>query len=196
MEKIVQTVCFDCHSKCGVRLHVEDNEIIRVEGDPDHPISEGMLCTKAFSAQDIHAHPDRLKYPLKRIGERGAGDWERISWDQALTEIAECVNKNLAEYGPTSVISTQGTGRGSNHFHGRFQSTIGAPGFGLAPTHVCLLPNLAQTHLTWGRMLHPHEACDYRAAKCVVAWGTNPIRSRQYCGLRCSMAIVTAESLL
>ena len=184
MEKIVQTVCFDCHSKCGVRLHVEDNEIIRVEGDPDHPISEGMLCTKAFSAQDIHAHPDRLKYPLKRVGERGAGDWERISWDQALTEIAECVNKNLAEYGPTSVISTQGTGRGSNHFHGRFQSTIGAPGFGLAPTHVCLLPNLAQTHLTWGRMLHPHEACDYRAAKCVVAWGTNPIRSRQYCGLR------------
>lgn len=185
MEKVVRTVCFDCHSKCGVLLHVDDdNNIVRVEGDPDHPISEGMLCTKAFSAQDIHTHPDRLKYPLKRVGERGAGEWQRITWDEAIETIADTVNENLAKYGPTSVISTQGTGRGSNHFHGRFQSTIGAPGFGLAPTHVCLLPNLAQTHLTWGRMLHPHEACDYRYAKCVVAWGTNPIRSRQYCGLR------------
>lgn len=184
MEKTVRTVCFDCHSKCGVKLHVDGDTITRVEGDPDHPISEGMLCTKAFSAQDIHAHPDRLKYPLKRVGERGEGEWERITWDEAIEMVSEAINKNLAEYGPTSVISAQGTGRGSNHFHGRFQSTIGAPGFGLAPTHVCLLPNLAQTHLTWGRMLHPHEACDYREAKCVVAWGTNPIRSRQYCGLR------------
>lgn len=184
MEKLVKTICFDCHSKCGVILHVDGDEIVRVEGDPDHPISEGMLCTKAFSAQDIHSHPDRLKYPLKRVGERGEGKWERITWDEAIETIADAINKNLAEYGPTSVISTQGTGRGSNHFHGRFQSTLGAPGFGLAPTHVCLLPNLAQTHLTWGRMLHPHEACDYRYANCVVAWGTNPIRSRQYSGLR------------
>ena len=65
MIKKVRTICFDCHSKCGVILTVDTdkNAIVRVEGDPNHGVSEGILCVKAFSAQEIHAHPDRLEVP-------------------------------------------------------------------------------------------------------------------------------------
>jgi anaerobic selenocysteine-containing dehydrogenase len=182
--KVVRTICFDCHSKCGVLLHVEGNNIVKVEGDPHHPISEGILCVKAFSAQEIHSHPDRLKYPMKRVGPRGSGQWERISWEEALDTTVEQIKKTRGEHGPQAIVTPQGTGRGSNHFHSRFQSTIGIPGFSLSPTHVCLLPNLAQTHVTYGRMLHPHEAGDYRNAGCIVMWGTNPVFARQYTGLR------------
>ena len=90
MEKKVRTVCFDCHSKCGVILTVNDNdEIVRVEGDKNNPVNDGILCVKAFSAQESHAHPDRLKYPLKRAGKRGEGKWKAITWDDLIKEVTE-----------------------------------------------------------------------------------------------------------
>ena len=99
MEKKVRTVCFDCHSKCGVILTVNDNdEIVRVEGDKNNPVNDGILCVKAFSAQEIHAHPDRLKYPLKRAGKRGEGKWKAIGWAQLIKEVTEG-GKLFAEIG-------------------------------------------------------------------------------------------------
>lgn len=121
---------------------------------------------------------------LKRVGPRVSGQWERISGNEALDTTADRIKQTLREHGPHAIVTPQGTGRGSNYFHSRFQSTIGIPGFFFAPTHVCLLPNLAQTHVTYGRMLQPHEAGDYRNAVCIVMGGTNPIFARQYTGLR------------
>lgn len=182
MSKKVRTTCFDCHSKCGVVLTVEGNDIIKVEGDPNHPVSEGILCTKAYSAQEIHTHPERLKYPMRRVGKRGEGKWERITWDEALDEIADKMKELMEKYGPEAVAFTCGTGRGSNHFETRLQNTTNASMVG--PGNVCLAPFLMQTQITWGLQFHPHEAGDYRNAGCIVMWGTNPIRSRQYTGKR------------
>lgn len=191
MAKKVRTICFDCHSKCGVILTVEGNDIVKVEGDPNHPVSEGILCTKAYSAQEIHTHPERLKYPMKRKSWtpenphnelRGKEEWERVSWDEALDAIADKAKSLMGEYGPEAVAFTCGTGRGSNHFMTRLQNTMGTSMVG--PGNVCLAPFLMQTQVTWGRQFHPHEAGDYRNAGCIVIWGTNPIRSRQYTGLR------------
>ena len=114
---------------------------------------------------------------------RGKDEWERITWDEAIDLIEAKMRKVIDEYGPQSIIISQGTGRGSNHFLDRLNNSWNGGGK-VWPTHVCLLPNLAQTHVTWGRMFHPHEACDYRNAGSIVMWGTNPIRSRQYSGLR------------
>ena len=149
-EKIVRTQCFDCHSKCGVLVHVRDNQIVKVEGDPNHPVSRGILCCKAFSAQQIHAHPDRLKYPMKRKGPRGGGEWERISWEEAFDIIEEKMRSIIDRYGASAFLVAQGTGRGSNHFHFRFDGTYGSGAFSLAPTHVCLMPNLLPTLYTFG----------------------------------------------
>jgi anaerobic selenocysteine-containing dehydrogenase len=65
-------------------LVIEDGRAVKVEGDPDHPISRGRLCARGRLLVDHLYHPARLNYPLKRLGERGANQWQRLSWDQAL----------------------------------------------------------------------------------------------------------------
>ncbi|MDR1713632.1 MAG: molybdopterin-dependent oxidoreductase, partial [Coriobacteriales bacterium] len=157
-------------------VHVDGNDITRVEGDPNHPVSRGMLCCKAFSAQQIHADPNRLAYPLKRKGPRGAGEWERISWSEAYDLIVENIKSIQAKYGPAAFLISQGTGRGSNHWHFRIDKTIGTGGFCLAPTHVCLMPNLLPTLHTFGFYSFT-DAADILNGNCCVMWGINAFTS-------------------
>jgi anaerobic selenocysteine-containing dehydrogenase len=171
--KIVRTFCFDCHCKCGIYVHVDGNDIVKVEGDPKNPISKGTLCCKAFSAQEIHAHPDRLKYPLRRIGTRGSGEWERISWEQAYSIIEEQIRSISERYDPNAFLVPQGTSRGSNHFHCRFSASYGSGGMGISPTHICLMPNLLPTLHTFG-FFNFVDAPDILQGSCCVLWGMNP----------------------
>ena len=172
-EKIVRTICFDSHSKCGVLLHIKDNQIIKVEGDPNHPVSKGAICCKALSAQQIHAHPDRLKYPMKRVGPRGSNQWERISWKEAMDTIESNIRRINEKYGRGSFIIGQGTGRGSNHWHMRAQASFGLSGWGTAPDHVCLMPNLLPAMFTYGYFCYIDSA-DVANANTIVEWGINP----------------------
>lgn len=175
-EKIVRTICFDCHSKCGVLVHVDGETITKVEGDPDHPVSRGMVCCKALSAQQIHAHPDRIKYPMRRVGPRGSGEWERITWNEAFDMIEDNMRRIIEEYGPMAFLVSQGTGRGSNHFHFRFDATFGTGGFSLSSAHVCLMPTLIPMLFTLGYFAHV-DSPDYLNGKCCVAWGAEPFVS-------------------
>ncbi len=68
-------------------MHVKDGKLIKVEGDPEGPLNHGYLCPIGAATTQLVYHPDRLKYPQRRIGPRGSGKWERISWDEALDEI-------------------------------------------------------------------------------------------------------------
>ena len=88
-----------CHGGCGVLVHVKDGKITKIEGDPESPLSKGTICIKALAGMDLVYHPDRLKYPLRRAGERGEGKWQRISWDEALNVIADTLNGIKGEYG-------------------------------------------------------------------------------------------------
>src|SRR4030042_5948825 len=72
-----------CHGGCGVEVHVRDGKVVKVEGMEDHPWYQGRLCPRALAMTQYIYHPDRLRHPLKRAGERGEGKWERISWDEA-----------------------------------------------------------------------------------------------------------------
>ena len=74
---------------CGVLLYTKDNKLEKVEGDPLNAVANGKLCMRCLSMPDAVNHPDRLKYPMRRAGERGEGKWERISWDEAYDEITE-----------------------------------------------------------------------------------------------------------
>lgn len=174
VDKVVRTICFDCHAKCGVLLHVKDNQIVKVEGDPNHPVSQGMVCCKGLSAQQIHAHPDRLKYPLRRVGPRGADQWEEISWTEAMDEIEQNIRKITEKYGEGAFIIGQGTGRGWNHWHMRANASFGLPGWGICPVHVCLMPNLLPTMFTYGYFAFI-DAADVRNANTIVEWGINPL---------------------
>lgn len=86
---LVPTVCFNCESACGLLAYVDKTtlEIKKFEGNPAHPGSRGRNCAKGPATHNQIYDPERILYPLKRVGKRGEGKWERISWDQALREI-------------------------------------------------------------------------------------------------------------
>ena len=104
-----RTFCGLCTSNCGIEVQVEKGEVARIIGDCQSPFGKGQPCIKASALVDLHRHPDRLNYPLKRTGRRGEGKWERISWDQALAEIASRLDEIRGPFGPESLVSMAGT---------------------------------------------------------------------------------------
>ncbi|MGA2317217.1 MAG: molybdopterin-dependent oxidoreductase [Thermodesulfobacteriota bacterium] len=125
--KKIRTACRSCHGGCGVITHVKDGKVIKVEGDPNSPISHGTLCSKDLSIAQLAYHPDRILYPMKRTGAKGEGKWERISWDEALNTIVEKFKKVIDEYGPESIVVGQGTGRDYESHLYRFANLLGTP---------------------------------------------------------------------
>lgn len=81
-------MCQLCSTVCGIIGHVKDGRVIKLEGNPNDPNSRGHLCARGHAGLNHLYHPERLLYPLKRVGKRGEGKWKRISWDEALDEIA------------------------------------------------------------------------------------------------------------
>jgi anaerobic selenocysteine-containing dehydrogenase len=96
---IVPTTCFNCESACGLLAYIdkETNQVRKFEGNPWHPGSRGRNCAKGPATINQITDPDRILYPLKRTGERGEGKWERVSWDEALDDIAGRIRKALTE---------------------------------------------------------------------------------------------------
>ncbi len=82
--KVVKTACGLCHLGCGMNIYVDGDRAVKVEGMAEHPLNRGMLCPKGLASIDYVYHPDRLKRPLRKVGER----WVEVSWKEALDLIA------------------------------------------------------------------------------------------------------------
>lgn len=108
--EVKRSLCAICSPghHCGVDCYVKDGTIIRVEGTQDHPYNHGKLCTKGSSLRNYVYREDRIKTPLKRVGERGEGKFEPISWDEAYEIIAENLLKVRTQYGPSSAAFFSG----------------------------------------------------------------------------------------
>src|SRR4030043_1620627 len=114
---IVKTYCARMdHRWCGILAHVEDGRIKKIEGDPDCPLNRGTICAKGLAQIERLNHPDRLTYPIKRMGNRGEGKWARISWDEALETIAKKINETIEREGPQTISFAQGTPKGLELF--------------------------------------------------------------------------------
>lgn len=169
--KKIRTACRSCHGGCGVIAHVKDGKVIKVEGDPDSPISHGSLCSKGLAILQLAYHPDRILYPMKRVGEKGEGKWQRITWDEALDTIAERFKKVIAEYGPESIVVGQGTGRDYESHLYRFANLLGTPNV-LTAGHMCYVSRVGSTLITCGTL----PIADYEGGpKCIVIWACNPL---------------------
>ncbi len=110
-ERIVKSTCRMCHGVCGVLIHMKNGRVVKVTGDPDCPTSNGYICVKGKASVEFLYHPDRLKFPLKRVGARGDNKWQRISWDEALDTIAEEFRRIKHQFGAESIVGSHGTGR-------------------------------------------------------------------------------------
>jgi anaerobic selenocysteine-containing dehydrogenase len=158
-----------------VRLWVEDDRAVKVEGDPDHPISRGRLCARGRLLVDHLYHPDRLNYPLKRAGERGANQWQRLSWDQALGEVADRLAALRDQHGPETLAFTHGTHR-TYHWDGRrFFNLFGSPNL-CGANNICMCPSQAVEYATYGGFVGGDPAGAGRT-KCLVVWGHAPSQS-------------------
>ncbi len=184
--KKTRTQCTTCHTRCGVIVYSEGDTIVKIEGDPDNPKSHGAICGSGMSEREIHNNLEgRLLYPMKRKhwepgtgGDkslRGKDEWVRISWDEALDAIASELLRIKEEYGPEAIITGQGTGRVANHWHCRFNSSLGLEGWSLVPTHVCLMPHILPNALTLG--IFSSAVGDFRNSGVSLFWGQNPVRT-------------------
>ena len=169
--QIVKSSCRICYNSCGVLIHMENGKPVRVEGDPSHPISKGRLCPKGLTSLEYYNHPDRLLHPLKRVGEKGKGNWEQISWDEALEITAEGLSEAKERYGVLSVVFMRGATKGlADDFFARFANVFGTPNIS-SPAPVCFVPGVKASQLTYGYYAYPDY--DY-PPKCIVLWGSNP----------------------
>ena len=94
----------DCPDTCAMLVSVRDGRAVEVRGDPRHPFTRGGLCVKVNNYVDKTYSPDRVLYPMRRSGPKGSGQFTRVSWDEALDEIAGRFRTAIAEHGPETVM--------------------------------------------------------------------------------------------
>lgn len=165
----------DCPDTCAMRVTVnEQGRAVKIEGDPLHPTTDGVLCTKVARYLERTYHPERLLHPLKRIGRKGSGQFERISWDQALTTIAERLQA-IAKRNPEAIMPySYGGTMGMVQREGmaaRFFNKLGASRLDRT---ICASAGAAAMRTTYGAGVGMDlEQLDQ--AKLILIWGSNPV---------------------
>jgi anaerobic selenocysteine-containing dehydrogenase len=174
---VVRGACpHDCPDTCATLTEVDSatGRAVKFSADPNHPITQGWLCAKVRPYLEHVYHPDRLQYPLRRVGPKGAGDWERISWDQAIAEIALRWQEIIAEYGAAAIqpYSYSGTlGLVQNKVCAeRLWNRMGASGL---QRSICGAAAEAAVTATLGARRAPDPA-DILHSKLILLWGHNP----------------------
>src|SRR5215813_8984958 len=105
MPEIQRSVCaLDCPDTCSILVTIENGRATKLRGDPAHPVTRGFLCAKVAQYLEREYSPARLLYPQRRVGAKGEGRFERISWDEALDTIAARLKAAAAEFGPESIL--------------------------------------------------------------------------------------------
>src|SRR5512140_2515446 len=120
----IPITCHFCNIQDGAIAYVENGRVVKLEGNPEHVSTRGRLCAKGNSGMWYSYDPDRILYPLKRVGARGEGKWKRISWDEALTEIAQKLSAAIKE-DPNTVMLKYGRNRSGGAID-RFMQTLGS----------------------------------------------------------------------
>ena len=175
LTKIYGACPHDCPDTCGVITEVENGRAINFYADPDHPITDGWLCAKVRPYLDHVYHPDRLQYPLRRVGVKGGGQWQRISWDEALAEIGDQWRGIIDEYGAEAILPYSYSGTlglvQMGVASGRFWNRLGASQL---EASICGAAAEFAVQRTLG-VRHAPRYDDVAHSKLVIVWGHNPV---------------------
>lgn len=167
-----RVICQSCDIACSVVAEVRKGRVVKVRSS-DNPIFRDNICIKAIVAPKGFAHPGRVLHPLRRVGERGSGRWERVSWDEAMADIGQRLKKIIADHGPEAwAVSTsqwntatdQGLGR-------RLMNHVGSPNW-ISGVALCAGNTAAVNRFTYGWF----PMGDFNNARCIVLMGHNPRR--------------------
>ena len=181
MAQLVRAVCpHDCPDTCAMLVTVEDGRAIRMAGDPDHPVTQGFLCTKVAKYLERTYHDGRLLYPQIRTGAKGEGKFRRATWDEALDVIATNLRRVIDTHGPQAILpysyaGTMGLIQGES-MDRRFFHRIGAS---LLDRTICASAGVEALNATYGTRMAPDPE-DVVNAKLIVLWGTNTLTSNPH----------------
>lgn len=181
-EKVIQTCStFDCGGKCDIRAHVSDGVVTRISTRPDNELDPQMpvmrACVRGRAYRKFVYHPDRLKYPMKRVGKRGEGKFERITWDEATTLIANQLKTITQKYGAASRYVHVGTAVSGGTFSGdkMVRRLLNLTGGYLESYHSVSMGNTAAaTPYTYGTAASGSSLDTLLDTKLVILWGHNP----------------------
>ena len=184
----VRATCpHDCPDTCAILVKVEDGVATEVKGDPEHPTTAGVLCTKVSRYVDRTYHPDRVLYPMRRVGRKGEGKFERISWDEALDTIVARL-KDIAARDPQAILpysycGTMGLVQGES-MSLRFFNKLGAS---LLDRTICASAGAAGYRYTIGSSVGT-DLEQFQNAGLILIWGGNPIASNLHFWMRAQEA--------
>lgn len=175
-EKVIMTACAShCGGRCLLKVHVSDGVITRIETDDgEEPQLRACLRCRAYR-QRVY-DPDRLKFPMKRTGERGEGKFERISWDEALDTIVAELNRVRSQYGPSAVLYLGGGGDTMTlHYSFSIDELLSMTG---GSTRRCGIPSfdggLYASLATYGTLSSANDSDDLLNSRLIILWGWNP----------------------
>ena len=175
--EFARAVCpHDCPDTCAMRVTVADGKVIKVAGDPDHPPTQGVLCTKVARYPERVHHAERLTTPLRRVGRKGEGRFEPIGWDEALSlaagRLSEIVRREPQAVLPYSYAGTMGLVQGESIAQ-RFFHKLGASRLDRT---ICSAAGMAGLKYTYGAALGMHLEF-FEESELILIWGANPIAS-------------------
>jgi anaerobic selenocysteine-containing dehydrogenase len=177
--KIVPSACRLCYGRCGILGTVRDGRVVKIEGNPDIPSNVGTLCSRAYAIPQLMYSPYRLQYPLKRVGARGEGKWQRITWDEAMDTIAARTKEIIEKYGGHTIIHQYGTGRDMYQFNAinRLFLELGSTAtFGVG--NLCWLGSYLVSRRIYGDETQ-YTGWDATNSKLIIHWARQE-RSRGY----------------
>ncbi len=167
----IATNCEMCFWRCGAVAEVADGKVVRVQGNPDHPLTKGRLCARGNAGTELLYDKDRLKYPMVRVGARGEGKFQRVSWEQALDLFAQRLSDLKQKYGPESVaFFPHGVASG---FFSTFLKAYGTPNSAEPAFAQCRGPREVGYALTFGQGLNSPEPVDLEEARLIILIGSH-----------------------
>jgi len=174
MPEVRHSVCaLDCPDCCSLLVNVEDGRGSKLRGNPAHPVTRGFLCGKVARYLEREYHPDRLLYPQRRIGPKGEGRFARISWDDALDEIAARLRTTAAAFGPESILPYSYAGTmGLLNFGGMDRRFFHRLGASRLDRTICSTAGMAGMTAALG-VRYATEPEQFPHAKLIIAWGAN-----------------------
>lgn len=166
-----KSLCAICDplTQCGLDVHIKDGKIVKVDGSDAHPYNRGSLCSKGSATRQYVYHPDRIKTPLRRTGPRGSGQFEPISWDEALDLMEEKCLAAKGEYGPESVVFFAGYTKYFRPWLRRLATSFGSPNY-CTESSTCFRATFMTQRLVFGAPGNP----DIPNTRCLLVWSSNP----------------------